>query len=241
MTDDVLDEGADLSFADIDWLSSTLMSKGILVYDEPPAVKDTVATSTAEIYDYEKSDYDEIYKKAAKLSPESKNVLDVIKSILPPRRGKFNTLKYQLVEGNPYARQRVIEMYLRVAVRIAISFTEKYDMLFEDTFSLACIGLATAVDKYDPDTDGYIGSSISYYMMKAIKREISLPCKAVDYPVRVKERWVPVYLQLKKDGCIGCNDLLCCKYEDEVFVCRFASCIPGRTSAARAFAWDKAL
>lgn len=29
LTDDILDEGADLSFTDVDWLSSTLMAKGI--------------------------------------------------------------------------------------------------------------------------------------------------------------------------------------------------------------------
>ena len=215
LTDDILDEGADLSLADIDWLSSTLMSKGILVYDEPPAVKDTVATSTAEIYDYAQSDYDETYKKAEELSPESKNILDAIKSILPPQRGEFDSLKYQLVEGNSYARQRIIEMHLRFAVRVAISFAERYGILFEDAFSLACIGLVTAVDKYDPDTDGPIGSFISYYMMQVINREMHLPCKGVYYPVHVKERWAPVYLQLKKDGCIGCNDLPCCKYEKE--------------------------
>lgn len=215
LTDDILDEGDDLSLMDIDWLSSALVSKGVLVYDEAPAIKDTVSTSAAETYDYAQSDYEETYKKAIALSPESQGIIDSIKSILPPQRGEFDTLKYQVVDGNSYARQRVIEMHLRFAVRVAVSFVERYGIQFEDAFSLACIGLVTAVDKYDPDTDGSIGSFISYYMMQVINREMPLPCKEVYYPVHVKERWTPVYLQLKKDGCVGCNDLPCCKYEKE--------------------------
>lgn len=64
LTDDILDEGASLSFADVDWLSSTLMSKGILVYDESPAAKNTVDASATEFFDYAQIDYEEIYKKA---------------------------------------------------------------------------------------------------------------------------------------------------------------------------------
>lgn len=84
LTDDILDEGADLSFTDVDWLSSTLMAKGILVYDEAPAVKDTVNTSTAEIFDYAQTDYEEIYQKAIDTSPESEDAINSIRSILPP-------------------------------------------------------------------------------------------------------------------------------------------------------------
>lgn len=213
LTDDILDEGADLSFTDVDWLSSTLMAKGILVYDEAPAVKDTVNTSTAEIFDYAQTDYEEIYQKAIDNSPESEDTINSIRSILPPQRGEFDMLKYQVVEGNKYARQRVIEMHLRFAVRVAVSYTDRYGLPFEDAFSLACIGLVTAVDKYDPDTSGPVGSFVSYYMMQVINRDMPLPCKELYYPVHVKERWAPVFLMLKKDGCIGCGELPCCKYE----------------------------
>lgn len=213
LTDDILDEGADLSFTDVDWLSSTLMAKGILVYDEAPAVKDSVDTSAAEIFDYAQTDYEEIYQKAIDTSPESEDIINSIRSILPPQRGEFDTLKYQVVDGNKYARQRVIEMHLRFAVRVAVSYTERYGLQFEEAFSLACIGLVTAVDKYDPDTDGSIGSFISYYIMQVINREMPLPCKELYYPVHVKERWAPVFLMLKEDGCVGCDELPRCKYE----------------------------
>lgn len=212
LTDDILDEGADLSFTDVDWLSSTLMAKGILVYDEAPAVKDSVDTSAAEIFDYAQTDYEEIYQKAIDASPESEDIINSIRSILPPQRGEFDTLKYQVVDGNKYARQRVIEMHLRFAVRVAVSYTERYGLQFEDAFSLACIGLVTAVDKYDPDTDGPIGSFISYYIMQVINREMPLPCKELYYPVHVKERWAPVFLMLKEDGCVGCDELPRCKW-----------------------------
>lgn len=222
LTDDILDEGSDLSFTDVDWLSSTLMAKGILVYDEAPTVKDTVNTSAAEIFDYAQTDYEEIYQKAIDASPESEDIIKSIRSILPPQRGEFDTLKYQVVDGNKYARQRVIEMHLRFAVRVAVSYTERYGLQFEDAFSLACIGLVTAVDKYDPDTDGPIGSFISYYIMQVINREMPLPCKELYYPVHVKERWAPVFLMLKEDGCVGCDELPRCKYEKSKLKKKFA-------------------
>lgn len=222
LTDDILDEGADLSFADMDWLSSTLMAKGVLVYDEAPAVKDSVDTSAAEIFDYAQTDYEEIYQKAIDSSPESEDTINSIKSILPPQRGEFDTLKYQVVEGNKYARQRVIEMHIRFAVRVAVSYTDRYGLPFEDAFSLACIGLVTAVDKYDPDTDGPIGSFISYYIMQAVNREMPIPCKELYYPVHVKERWAPVFLMLKEDGCVGCDELPRCKYEKSKLKKKFA-------------------
>ena len=213
LTDDILDEGASLSFADVDWLSSTLMSKGILVYDESPAAKNTIDASATEFPDYAQIDYEEIYKKAIVSSPESEATINSIKAILPPQRGEFDTLKYQVVDGNRYARQRVIEMHLRIAVRMAVSYSDKYKFSFEDAFSLACTALVTAVDKYDPDTDGSIGSFVSYYIMQVINREMPLPCKEMYYPVHVKERWMPFFLTLKEDGCVDCDELLHCKYE----------------------------
>ena len=92
LTDDILDEGASLSFADVDWLSSTLMSKGILVCDESPAAKNTVDTSATEFSDYAQLDYEEIYKKAIVSSPESEATINSVKAILPPQRGEFDTL-----------------------------------------------------------------------------------------------------------------------------------------------------
>lgn len=84
LTDDILDEGASLSFADVDWLSSTLMSKGILVYDESPAAKNTIDASATEFSDYAQVDYEEIYKKAIVSSPESEATINSVKAILPP-------------------------------------------------------------------------------------------------------------------------------------------------------------
>lgn len=80
----------------------------------------------------------------------------------------------------------------------------------------------TAVDKYDPDTDGPIGSFISYYIMQVINREMPLPCKELYYPVHVKERWAPVFLMLKEDGCVGCDELPRCKYEKNKLKKKFA-------------------
>ena len=108
--------------------------------------------------------------------------------VIPPQRGEIRQLKYQIVDGNTYARERMIEMHLRLALRVALQRAETYDMDIEDAIGYACIGLVIAVDKYDPDTSGAFASYASLWMIQNISRvqstqpvsytHLTLPTKA---------------------------------------------------------------
>lgn len=77
----------------------------------------------------------------------------------------------------------MIEMHLRIALRIALQRSETYDMDLEDAIGYACIGLIIAVDKYDPDTSGPFSSYATLWILQNISREQSTQRKLVYYPV----------------------------------------------------------
>ena len=138
-----------LPIQDFDWLSNAVTTKGIIVYSENPNILDTDDT---EYDDFAQSDYDAMYSRIIEICPSMENFVLQVKNTLPPQHGEIARLKYQIVDGNLHARSRMIEMHLRMALRIALGRSEMYDVDIEEIIGDACIGLIYAVDKYDPDT-----------------------------------------------------------------------------------------
>lgn len=191
-----------LPIQDFDWLSNSITTGGIIVYNETPAR--SAPLEDDEFDDYAQSDYDVVYNRIVELSPSLEPFVSYVKSLMPPQRGEIKQLKYQIVDGNDYARKRMIEMHLRVALRIALQRAETYDMDIEDAVGYACVGLVIAVDKYDPDTSGAFASYATLWILQNISREQSTQRPLVYYPVHKKEAYYTMYPLLKSHGCIGC-------------------------------------
>lgn len=199
-----------LPIQDFDWLSNSITTRGILVYSEAPA--HNVSSEEDDFDDFAQSDYDAVYTRIIELSPSLESFVSYVKSVIPPQRGEIGQLKYQIVEGNAYARERMIEMHLRIALRVALQRAETYDMDIEDAVGYACIGLVTAVDKYDPDTSGAFASYASLWIIQNISRAQSTQRLLVYYPIHQKEGYFTMYPLLKSQGCIGCERLKNCAY-----------------------------
>lgn len=199
-----------LPIQDFDWLSNSITTRGILVYSESPA--NNVSSEEDDFDDFAQSDYDAVYTRIIELSPSLESFVSYVKSVIPPQRGEIGQLKYQIVDGNAYARERMIEMHLRIALRVALQRAETYDMDIEDAVGYACIGLVTAVDKYDPDTSGAFASYASLWIIQNISRVQSTQRPLVYYPVHQKEGYFTMYPLLKSQGCIGCERLKNCAY-----------------------------
>ena len=99
----------------------------------------------------------------------------------------MDQLKYQVQEGNLYARERMIQMHLRFAVRIALQRAETYDCEIADTLQEACIGLIMAVDRYDPDSHGLFGSYASLWILQNIGRAQATQILLLYYRIHKKE------------------------------------------------------
>ena len=96
-----------LPIQDFDWLSNSITTRGILVYSEPPA--HNVFSEEDDFDDFAQSDYDAVYTRIIELSPSLESFVSYVKSVIPPQRGEIGQLKYQIVDGNAYAREQMIE------------------------------------------------------------------------------------------------------------------------------------
>ena len=200
--DDIYDvaDKWDLSIRDVDYLSGSIATRGILVYDEVPVTNATDSSSEDDYDDYAQRDYDVVFNRVIELDPGLEDFINTVRSAVPPQTHEMDRLKYQVQEGNLYARERVIQMHLRFAVRIALQRAEVYDSDIDETLQEACIGLITAVDKYDPDSSDPFGSYASLWILQTIGRSQANQRPTVYYPVHKKEGYFAVYPILKKNG-----------------------------------------
>ena len=208
MFDDIYNvaEVWDLSISDVDYLSNSIVVRGILIYDESP---DTNEIGSAE-YDYDdfaQKDYDLVFDRVLELDPGLEEFITTVRNIIPPQAREMDQLKYQLQEGNMYARKRVIQMHLRAAVRIALQRAELFNCEIADTIQDACIGLITAADKYNPDSSGPFLSYASLWIFQNIARSQGTQRPLVYYPVHKKEAYYTMYPILKEEGCLDTEDI----------------------------------
>lgn len=207
--DNIMDcaDNYSLPIQDFDWLSNAITTRGILVYSKSPNLQ---STNDVEYDDYAQSDYEVVYNRIIELCPSMETFVTQVKNILPPQYGEISRLKYQIVDGNLHARNRMVEMYLRLALRIALGRAEMYDVDIEETIGDACVGLLCAVDKYDPDTSGAFSSYAGIWILQNISREQGTQCPLMYYPIHRKENYFTIYPLVKDRGCIGCNKMLSC-------------------------------
>ena len=210
--DDIMDcaDANSLPIQDFDWLSSAITTRGILVYDEAPAANNRIVQDSEEddYNDYAQSDYESVYDRIIELDESLRDFVTEVRNIKPPQWREFSQLKYQVTEGNIHARERMIEMHLRIALRIALQRAEAYDMDIQDAVGEACIGLVTAVDKYDPDTNGAFGSYAAMWVLQNISRRQPTQRALMYYPVHKRDPYFSAYPLLKAAGYAGDIDAI---------------------------------
>ena len=158
----------DLSIRDMDYLSRSIATLGILVYDEASVTKVAGSAPEDNYGDYAQGDYETVFNRVIELDPGLEIFINTVRAVVPPQAREMDQLIFQVQEGNLYARERLIQIHLRFAVRIALQRAEIYDCEIADTLQEACVGLVTAVDRYDPDSNGSFGSYASLWMLLII-------------------------------------------------------------------------
>lgn len=207
--DDIYDAADkwNLSIREVDYLSNSIATHGVLVYDEAPITQNK---DYDDYRDFAQSDYDEIFHRIIQLDPGLSEFIEEVSNIVPPQAGEVNRLKYQVIEGNSYARTRMIQMHLRLAVKIALQKAMIYDFDIEEVLQEACIGLIYAVDRYNPDSGDPFGPYASLWILQNINRMLPTKRPLVYYPYHQRENYFKTYPLLKQMGCHGCEDLWHC-------------------------------
>lgn len=209
--DDILDcaDSFSLPLQDFDWLSSSVTSRGVIVYDSAP---NSLSSNDSDDYDdFSQVNYEEIFAKVVSIEPNLSSFIDYIRNIKPPQTREVEQLKYLVQEGNAHARQRMIEMNLRQAVRIALKRVEQFGLDMESTLGDACTGLVIAIDKYDPDSSGALVSYISLWIVQNISREQPTQNPLLYFPVHKKEEYYSAFPLLKQRGCLECDEFQTCE------------------------------
>ena len=135
-----------LSVSEVDQLSEALEIRGIIIYETAPIGKDV-----DHFEDYSRIDYEAIFKEIISLSPDLEYVVELIRQLPPPQYGEISALTMQTASGNAYARERLILIHLRVALKIALSMAKSHQYDIIDAVSAGFVGLVIAVDRFDPD------------------------------------------------------------------------------------------
>ena len=201
--DDIMDiaENYSLSFQDTDWLSESVVLRNTIIYDTEAQASNRIDSADDEYDDYSKSDYEEVYKQIVGLNSSLEPYIERLRIIKPPQRGEFDSLKYQLVDGDWYvkerAKERIVEMYLRTALKMALQKAETYDLDLEETIGYANEGLVKAVDRYDPDTHGSFQPYASMWIMQNMDRNQDTRSPLIHYSKTITDAYFAVYPLLK--------------------------------------------
>ena len=190
--DDILDasDTYNLSLPEVDILTEDLQIRGILVYETVP---ENIVYDD-DLIDYSRTDYESIYAELVNMSASLRPLIEEIKAYPPPQYGETRSLAIQVQSGNSYARDRLICLHLRLALKIALSSTKEYELDVEDAVSAGFEGLITAVDKFDPNGFSSFLSYASMWIFQNIQRQCKPNWFNYYFPAHVQEGMMKVYL-----------------------------------------------
>ncbi|MBF7081850.1 sigma-70 family RNA polymerase sigma factor [Desulfallas sp. Bu1-1] len=190
----------DLPLSEISRVCEHLVAKGIIIRDNN--VHDTNSYDK----DYSQIDYNQTFNEVVTIDEGLTVFIDYVRNIQPPQWREAQYLLPLAKNGNPYAKQRIIEMYMRIAIRIALSFHKKYGFPLADTIQESCLGLMIALDKYEPDSHDKFSTYFPWWIRQVIVRELSVGNPIFYFPAHVSERLLVVYKVKENHYCIQCEN-----------------------------------
>lgn len=206
--DDIMDmsDAYSLSVSEVDQLSEALEIRGIIIYETAPIGKDV-----DHFEDYSRIDYEAIFEEIIWLSPNLEYVVELIRKLPPPQYGEITALTMQTVAGNAYARERLILIHLRVALKIALSMAKSHQYDIIDAVSAGFVGLVIAVDRFDPDGFSAFQAYASLWIQQNINRECNPIWMEYYFPAHYKEKMLPAYERYLNHWCGDCVPGRICK------------------------------
>lgn len=193
---------------EVDRLCERLMDVGVILKEtEPNNEYFDENVENDSLYDKSQLDYEEIFKRVETVDSSLGVYVDRLRQILPPQRGEEARLIHHAKEDNPYARERIIIMYLKVALRIALSYCEKYGLSLDETIQEANIGLLLALDKMPLTPDNRFSTYSTWWIRQNISRETQGISKKFYYiPAFMKEKLFKVIYIKDKNGFSLCDE-----------------------------------
>lgn len=189
----------DISLEHIDSICDIVLAKGIIIHEghNDLALEDEVE-SEDEIFDRSRTNYDSMFEQIVNIDPTLKNFIDEIKKIRPPQQKEFQNLILQAKNENVFAKERIIKMYMRTAIKHAFWFHEEYNLPLADTIQEAFVGLVTAFNQFKIDKHDQFISYSSLWIRQIILREFNICDSHIYFPVFIKEKVIRVLKYIKR-------------------------------------------
>lgn len=190
--DDILNTSDDfsLSITETDTLSENIQYLGVVVYEISPV---NTQNNDEDVLDYSRTDYEAIFNEVVNISPETDLLIEEIKRSPIPQYGEISLLAPQAAEGNEFARERMIIIYMRNVIKIALSMTKQYELDLEEAISSGFIGLISAVDRFDPDGFSAFHSYAAMWIQQSIQRYCTSKWIDFYFPAHYKTKIFKVF------------------------------------------------
>ena len=175
-----------VSLFDVEYICDHLLSKGVIIRDG------TLPDEDAEEYDRSNSNYEEVYREILEIDDSLSGLIEYIRKIQAPQHREWQILMPQ-VSNNAFARNQIFEMYMKVAVRIALVYAKRYQLPLDDTIQNALMGLYISIDKYKTSRQENFSQYFPFWVRQYIMREAQTPNPSVYFPAHMKEKLFEVY------------------------------------------------
>lgn len=163
--------------------------------------------SADEVVDYSQTDYDSIFEEVLIISPGLGPLIEYIRDIAPPQWGEWRILLPEARSKNLDALKRLIDMNLRVVLKIALNTYKTRGYELEDLVQEGAMGLMRAIDRFEIDTQetsfvSYMPWWIRQYINRALddkSRIIRLPVHMIDQVNKIKNASEKLSIVLGRD------------------------------------------
>ncbi len=186
-----------LNLDKIDYICDKLLSSGVIISDE----ENLDLNNENEVYDRSQTDYEQIFNRVINIDTNLKQFIDEIRQIRPPQHRELENLIIQAKNDNLFARERIINMYLRTVVRIALWHYDKYKIPLADAIQDGCIGLVIALNKFELNKQENFSRYAPWWIRQNIFREAGIINSQVYFPQHVKEKLFSIYKIIDKYCC----------------------------------------
>ncbi|MED1872044.1 sigma-70 family RNA polymerase sigma factor [Brevibacillus borstelensis] len=210
--DDILKsaDSASLPIDEVDRLCELVISEGIIIRDNNEVKIDSGATERKR-YDKSQLNYNAIYKRVVAIDQTLSWYVEQLKLIEPPQQGEEALLVHHAKEGNQFAKDRLISMFLKVALRIALWHHEKFGYPLDETIQDANVGLMLALEKVPLDKNVRFSTYAPWWIRQYITRKTQGVSRVFyNLPAHIKEKLILVIGIKRKHDCPQCTSLRDC-------------------------------
>lgn len=197
-----------LRLDEIEKLTGQLLSMGILILSDQGDVDED-----RNELEYERSqiNYEQLFSDVVRIDPTLMNFIKEVRMIKPPQYREWMNLLTQAKAGNQYAYDRIIEMYLKVVIRLAFWFNKNYDAPLDECIQEGAMGLMRAIEKYETGTNQPFITYASWWIRQRISRKLCFtPTPLVYFPMHIREILYTVYDMVNQHSCAFCEGTIAC-------------------------------